>query len=117
MSKILSSDEVREVWRQRADGLSLRNIAHNFNVATATIQRILQHETYLDVDVPDEMKVRAEVVNVLQRRRYSDRIGESDLGKIVSMSRSGHTQQEIADEIGVSQACVSIWLKRIRSPK
>ena len=111
---MLSDNKVVEGWTARANGLSLRGVAAECRIPLPQVQRILEHRTYQDVDVPEELIVAAEAVNTLQRKRYGDKVDEAMVGKIVMMSRKGFTQTEIAEELGVSQPCVHGWLKRMK---
>ena len=110
----LSEDKILEVWHMRAEGLSLRGVAAMSKLPLAQVQRILEHRTYQHVEVPEDIKVAAEAVNTLQRQRYSDRVDEFMLGRMVSMKRKGYTQTQIAEELGITQPCVHGWLKKIK---
>ena len=110
----MREEDVRYIWELRASGLSLRAVAAATDQPLAQVQRVLERRIYQEVEIEEKVVTDAELTNLLQRRRYMDKVDAKTIGEIVTMNREGRTQVEIAEALGISQPSVSNWLRRLR---
>jgi transcriptional regulator len=111
---MLTEAQVVEVFTLRADGQSIRGIASFTGLSHAAVHRVLRRETHKDVKVPWDKIVAANEVSDYFTSRYAGAMTNQKIGRMVRLNQAGRTQDEIAADLGVTQPCVSKWLKRLR---
>lgn len=112
---MMTNDQVTQIFILRGDGHSIRAIAGMMDTSHTVVHKILTRTSFANVEVDAIILAKAQAVDDHFRDRYRDRMTPDDLGYLVKYKRQGMTQVEIAEQLGVSQPCVSRWLKRIRT--
>ncbi|MCD6582066.1 MAG: helix-turn-helix domain-containing protein [Desulfuromusa sp.] len=110
-----TEDQVIETFRLRGNGLSIRAIADSTRTNHNTVYKILSRKSFRDVNVTAKILHKAELVNRFYRKRYREKLSPDNLGDLVRYRRQGLNQTQIAEQLGVSQPCISRWIKRIRA--
>ena len=109
MSKILDSGKVKDIFRRRMNGDSLRAIADEFGCSRQYVLNVLNREAYKDVPIPDRL-INIAANHVPLKRAKSVKRTE----QIISLYNKGFAQVEIAGKLGCGTATVCRTLKKVK---
>jgi len=109
MDRILTGAQVQEVFLQRLEGGSLRDIADRFGISRQHAMKILNREAYADVKVPAGL-IDVAANHVPLKKAQAERRDR----EIVRLFNAGFFQYEIAKKMACGTATVCRALKEVK---